>query len=219
MKRAPLAALHNGTNERYSRDSVPTILDWTGIHHQLTAILRRICPLWLGDRQQDLLQVAMLKVMAIEERRRGQTVWTPTYLSRMANSLLIDELRRRARQPEEPFDDQIADGIPATESFDPEGALLGRELGRALRESLAALVPARRQACRLHLLGFGYQEIASQLGWDPKKVENAICRGLADLRQSFAARGLVPSDRSRHEPTRKARPTTASPTCPKARAA
>lgn len=182
---------------------VPENLDWTRIQNLLNQISRRICPSWPIEKRQDFVQLALLKVMELEHRRPGQTIWTPIYLSRLVRSLLIDEIRRCSRRPEEQLDETIAEGIPAAETTDPERACLGQELGRALRKGLAALSPARREACLLHLSGYDSREIATRLGWQNKKVENAIYRGLADLRASLATRGFVPGDTWRHVATRQ----------------
>lgn len=166
-------------------------IDWPALRRQLAAVLGRICPPWLAERREDLVQAAMLKVMEIEQRREGETVWTAFYLGRVAHSALVDEIRRRRRRPEEPLD-ETAEAAPAAETADPERGTLGRELGRGLRACLAALVEARRRACTLHLLGHGTSEVARLLGWEAKKAENAIYRGLADLRLCLENKGLAP---------------------------
>lgn len=167
-------------------------IDWPVLRRQLAAVLGRICPSWLAERREDLVQAALLKVMEIERRREGETVWTAFYLGRVAHSALVDEIRRRRRRPEDPFDDEQAAEAPAAETADPERGTLGRELGRGLRACLAALVEARRRACTLHLLGHGTSEVARLLGWEAKKAENAIYRGLADLRLCLENKGLAP---------------------------
>lgn len=174
-----------GTEERND-------IDWPALRRQLAVVLARICPSWLAERREDLVQVALLKVMEIERRREGETVWTPFYLGRVAHSALVDEIRRRRRRPEEALDEGEAEATPAEETADPERGTLGRELGRGLRACLAALVEARRRACTLHLLGHGTLEVARLLGWEAKKAENAIYRGLADLRLCLENKGLAP---------------------------
>lgn len=167
-------------------------IDWPALRRQLTAALARTCPSWLAERREDLVQVAILKVMEIERRREGETVWTPFYLGRVAHSALVDEIRRQRRRPEEALEEETAEGAPAAATADPERGALGRELGRGLRGCLAALVEARRRACTLHLLGHGTLEVARLLGWEAKKAENAIYRGLADLRLCLENKGLAP---------------------------
>lgn len=167
-------------------------IDWTALRRQLAAALARICPGWLAEKREDLVQVALLKVMEIERRREGETVWTPFYLSRVAHSTLVDEIRNRRRRPEETLDEGAAETTPAEDGADPQRGALGREIGRGLRACLAALAEARRRACTLHLLGHGTIEVARLLGWEAKKAENAIYRGLADLRSCLENKGLAP---------------------------
>lgn len=167
-------------------------IDWTELRRQLNAALARTCPAWMAERREDLVQAALLKVMEIEKRREGETEWTSFYLSRVAHSALVDEIRRRRRRPEDPLEEGVADHTPEDGEADPERGALGRELGRGLRACLAALAQARRRASTLHLLGHGTLEVARLLGWDAKKAENAIYRGLADLRLCLAKKGLAP---------------------------
>lgn len=167
-------------------------IDWSGLRAQLTAAVGRICPAWMAEQREDLVQVSLVKVMEIEKRREGETLWTPFYLSRVAHSALVDEIRRRRRRPEEPLEEEAADKVPSLEGADPERETLGLELGRGLRACLAAMVEARRRACTLHLLGHGTLEVARFLSWDSKKAENAIYRGLADLRLCLEKKGFAP---------------------------
>lgn len=167
-------------------------IDWQALRRQLTSAIARICPSWLVEHRDDLVQTAILKVMKIESQREGETVWTPFYLSRLAHSALVDEIRHRRRRPEEPLGEEEDAEMPATQSTNPEQNSLGKELGRELRDCLKALVEARRRACTLHLLGHGTSEVARLLDWETKKTENAIYRGLADLRLCLEKKGLAP---------------------------
>lgn len=166
-------------------------LDWAELRRRLEGALGRICPHWLAERREDLVQAALVKMMEIEKRREGETEWTSFYLSRVAHSALVDEIRRRRRRPEDPLD-QEAETVVETAAADPERGAFGRELGRGLRACLAGLVEARRRASTLHLLGHGTLEVARLLGWEAKKAENAIYRGLADLRLCLEKKGFAP---------------------------
>lgn len=167
-------------------------IDWQALRRQLTSAIARICPSWLAEHRDDLVQTAILKVMKIESQREGETVWTPFYLSRLAYSALVDEIRHRRRRPEEPLGEEEEAEMPPSQSTSPEQNTLGKELGRELRVCLQALVDARRRACTLHLLGHGTGEVARLLDWEIKKTENAIYRGLSDLRLCLEKKGLAP---------------------------
>lgn len=178
-------------------------LDWQALHLQLGALVSRMSQGSQREKKQDLLQRSLLKILELEKRQPGRTVWTPVYLSRLVKSLLIDEFRHRARRPEESLDEDLAALIPASTTASPDSRVLSRELGTALRACLDRLAPARRQACLLYLAGHGIREIADKLGWQTKKTENALFRGLADLREGLATRGFVPADTPRHTATRE----------------
>lgn len=167
-------------------------IDWVELRRHLKTALGRICPSWLAERREDLVQAALVKVMEIERRREGETEWTSFYLSRVAHSALVDEIRRRRRRPEDPLEEGLAETTPEEGEAGPERGALGRELGRGLRACLSALVEARRRAATLHLLGHGTIEVARLLGWEAKKAENAVYRGLADLRLCLEKKGLAP---------------------------
>ncbi len=112
-------------------------IDWAELRRHLNGALGRICPSWLAERREDLVQAALVKVMEIEQRREGETEWTSFYLARVAHSALVDEIRRRRRRPEDPLEERVAETTPEEGAADPERGTLGRELGRGLRACLA----------------------------------------------------------------------------------
>jgi RNA polymerase sigma-70 factor (ECF subfamily) len=104
---------------------------------------------------------------------------------------LIDEIRRMRRRRESPLED----GEPvAAEQVDsnPEASATGREIGHGILDCLARLARERRLGVTLHLQGHSAPEAARILDWNTKKAENLIYRGLADLRDCLAAKGLRP---------------------------
>lgn len=168
--------------------------DAQGLAALRTAIDRavtKICPRYLSAGREDLVQNAVIKVLDLIKRRQPEDneVLSSFYLARVAHSVLVDELRRRRRHPED--ENEVDQEIPAT-AADPEQRALGRELGRELRHCLGSLAATRRSACTLFLLGHGLGEIARLLEWSAKKAENALYRGLADLRSCLAQKGLAP---------------------------
>ena len=75
---------------------------------------------------------------------------------------------------------------------DPERSAAYRELGAAVRECLLGANRDRRLAVTLYLQGHSVPEAARLLGWDAKRTENLVYRGLADLRQCLMGRGHTP---------------------------
>ena len=75
---------------------------------------------------------------------------------------------------------------------DPEQDACRRELGVAVRACLLSMTRDRRQAVMLYLQGHSVPDAARLLGWAPKRTENLVYRGLADLRQCLMAKGHMP---------------------------
>jgi RNA polymerase sigma-70 factor, ECF subfamily len=157
----------------------------------LQRAIRRVCPRWLVDRREDLVQVAVMRVLEARGRSDGATPLAGPYLYRVAYTTLVDEIRRSRRRPEAPLEDSMAETV-ATPRADPEEHYAARQLGQAIRACLARLVRPRRLAVTLHLQGHTVPQAASLLGWNAKRTENLVYRGLADLRRCLEAKGIQP---------------------------
>ena len=159
--------------------------------------VRKQCPAWLSDHAQDIAQAALAKVMAAEQRAEGSRPLSSFYLHRVAHSVLVDEIRRRKRRPEISLehDAEPEESGPRSEPRalgDPESHASFHELGVAVRDCLLDAKRERRLAVTLYLQGHSVPEAARILGWDAKRTENLIYRGLADLRQCLMKRGHTP---------------------------
>lgn len=156
-------------------------------HERVRAVLKQavhcVCPGWLRDQADDLVQEALLKVLRKEPEGLG-----PSYLWRVAHSAVMDEIRRRRRIREEPGDESRLE--TASEPAKPVQDAL------AIREGIAAglgrLNEARRSAVLLFLHGYTLAETARALGWDRKRADNMRHLGLAELRRYLEERGLEP---------------------------
>lgn len=161
------------------------------VRRELSRAVVRICPRWLADRADDLVQVALMRVLDAQPQGEGNAPVAASYLRRAAYSALVDEIRRLRRRQEVPLDaDSPADETPV-EAPSPEARAAGRELGRAIRECLKRLVAPRRYAVALHLQGHSVPESARILGWAAKRTENLVYRGLADLRSCLVTKGVA----------------------------
>jgi RNA polymerase sigma-70 factor (ECF subfamily) len=170
---------------------------WRDLAAAMARAVRRQCPGWLADHAQDIAQAALAKVMASERAREGERPLTSFYLHRVAHSVLVDEIRRRKRRPEVPLDGVTAAGeevrtVEPAAASDPERDASFRQLGAAVRDCLAAAKRERRLAVTLYLQGHTVPETARILGWDAKRAENLVYRGLADLRQCLLGKGHRP---------------------------
>jgi RNA polymerase sigma-70 factor (ECF subfamily) len=159
--------------------------------------VRRQCPGWLSDHAQDIAQVALTRIMAADRRAEGERSLSSFYVHRAAHSALVDEIRRRKRRPETQLESATHDG-DASRAFepkaqgDPECTASFRELGLAVRACLLCAKRERRLAVTLYLQGHSVPDAARILGWDAKRTENLVYRGLADLRQCLLRKGHKP---------------------------
>jgi RNA polymerase sigma-70 factor (ECF subfamily) len=170
---------------------------WTTLAATMARAVRRQCPAWLGNDAQDIAQAALTKVMAAERKNEGERPLSSFYLHRVAHSALVDEIRRRKRRQEVSLEgaaesaDEARSFEPAAQG-DPESEASFSELGTAVRDCLQGAKRERRLAVTLYLHGHSVPEAARILGWDVKRTENLVYRGLADLRQCVMGKGHRP---------------------------
>ena len=114
------------------------------------------------------------------------------YLERAAQRVMIDEIRRRGRRPEQVAGEE--DWIEAAPGArpDPERVAASGEIAAGIRGCLARLATPRRLAVTLYLQGCRVGEAAHRLGWSFKRTENLVYRGLSDLRLCLRRKGLEP---------------------------
>lgn len=116
-----------------------------------------------------------------------------SYIYRAAASAALDLLRRRRARREHLTEALEPDERARGAAFAPaDQAVIGRETLDGVAAALAELQPNRRVAVRLHLMGYGRDEIAALLHWSEAKTRNLLYRGLEDLRNLLAVRGIGP---------------------------
>ncbi len=158
------------------------------LRRQLERAVRTTCPRWLADEAEDLVQDAFIRLM--KSGRLDDADLSPAYLKKVAYSAVIDEIRRRRRRMDTPADHND-DDVEAVPDQAPSGP--AREaLGRAIEASLERLVPDRKRAVTLYLLGYSGPEAARLLDCTPKRAENLTYRGLGQIRQYLNDLGLAP---------------------------
>jgi RNA polymerase sigma-70 factor (ECF subfamily) len=145
----------------------------------------------MADQAEDIVQVALIRVVEILKAREGNAGLASSYLWKAAYTATVDEIRRLRRRREVPLEDAPAD-LSDPLRGDPERTREAGEIGRGLSECLARLIESRRLAVTLHLQGHSVPEAARLLGWSAKRVENLVFRGMADLRRCLAGKGLRP---------------------------
>lgn len=138
------------------------------------------------DELAQEIRVRLWKALQSDERIRSVPA---SYVHRVARSAAVDLFRRRRARREEPLDQQPATVVFQAPAADSAGL---EELTRALETALGTMLPARRAPVRMHLAGYGREEIGAMLGWSEAKTRNLLYRGLEDLRQRLTALGIGP---------------------------
>ncbi len=171
----------------------PSELDLVALRDDLKRAVAQTCPRWMADRSDDIIQVALLRVVDIYRKREGNAEFSSFYLRKAAYSAVIDEIRRLRRRQEVPLEDETAETRydPPADGPDPERVATSRQVGRAIQECLGQLVPPRRLAVTLNLQGHSVPEVGRLMDWSTKKAENLVYRGMADLRGCLDGKGVV----------------------------
>ena len=191
MRRPGGETLITDTEKRNPQGS----MDYAQLHRDLVRAVDRVCPRWMTDRADDLVQVALMRVMEIQRKKEGTAEFSAFYLKKAAYSALIDEIRRLRRRQEvslegESEEEEPVSYDPAASDPDPERGAAGRQVGRAIRGCLGLMVAPRRHAVTLNLQGHSVPEIGKLMGWTVKKAENLVYRGMSDLRGCLTGKGI-----------------------------
>ncbi len=162
------------------------------LRSELVRAVARVCPGWLANDREDIVQNALTKLIDTASRSDGELEFSKAYLRRVAYTHVVDEIRRRRRRSESALETVEESGSPlASPRPDPEAASAGSELGKAIRGCLVGMVAPRRDAVSLWLLGYSYREIARRMGWNGKRAENLVTRGRANLRDCLTSKGFT----------------------------
>lgn len=173
--------------------------DFTTLRAHLSKAVARVCPGWLADRRDDIIQSALIRVANVAARE-GNAPLAASYLWKAAYSATVDEIRRVRRLRESPLEEVETETnagreravLHAADRADPERRAESRQVGTAIRACLAGLLADRRRAVTLHLQGHTIPECGRLLGWDAKRAENLAYRGMQDLRACLEQKGITP---------------------------
>lgn len=161
------------------------------LRNDLTRAVQRVCPHWLAGRAEDIVQVSLIRINELQKRNPERSDLNASYLQRVAYTAVVDEIRRLRRQAEVSLEDEKTENADPSLDRNPETRLAGLEVGQKIRECLRVLKRARRLAVTVHLQGHTIAQAARILGWAPKRTENLVYRGLADLRNCLTAKGIT----------------------------
>ena len=171
------------------------LIDVTALRQDLSRAVARVCPSWLATQSDDLVQAAVMRVMQRFGSGRpgseGDRPLTSSYLYKVAHSVLVDEIRRVRRRRETDLEEGTEERTIVT-TADPERIAASIEIGQGIRCCLSGMSRDRRLAVTLYLQGHSVGEAARILEWSPKRTENLVYRGLADLRACLTSKGIEP---------------------------
>jgi len=159
---------------------------------QLVRAVRRSCPRWLASGADDLVQTALIRVVNRIDLSGGNAAVHPSYLRKVAYSVVVDEMRRGYHRSETQEDDRPGLDENPGRSPSPEQMLRSRSVFNAIRSCLGTLGAPRRAAVACHLQGYSVPEAAGFLGWTPKKTEHLMRRGMDELRSCLVSKGVEP---------------------------
>ena len=164
--------------------SVPT---WEEVAHTHGRFIYSLAYRLAGNHHdaQDLVQEVLLRV------RRGLRTYEPGnlegWLSRITTNAFLDRVRKQKRRPTQALPDDPDRVIEGSSGIEAEMAQ--RDLPQHLQQLLADLPPEFRAPVVLKdVLGYSYEEIASQLDVPIGTVRSRIHRGRSRLRDALAVK-------------------------------
>ena len=174
-------------------DAQGTREDYVELRTELVRAVRSLCPRWLTSRMDDLVQVAILRIVELRRRSEQDRELSSFYLKRVAYSALVDEIRRLERRRESPLEGDDGEPLPlASATPGPDRVQAGKEIGEGIRGCLGALLRPRQLAVTLYLQDVSVVDAARLLGWELKQTRNLVYRGLGDLRRCLQEKGFHP---------------------------
>lgn len=135
---------------------------------------------------EDVVQEAFLRAyrsLGAFESRANFSTW----LYRIAANCAYDQLRSRARRPEEPLDAGTELPSFAAPNPSPDRLALSAEVRRRAERAMARLTPAERAAFVLrHHEGLSIAEIGAALGLDTSAAKHSVFRAVRKMRAALA---------------------------------
>ena len=144
------------------------------------------------DAARDAVQHALLKLCCESPESVGDRL--APWLFRVCRNRAVDHLRQIGREQslEAYSSEEGSNGTtPADRCPEPAEASESRELAARLRELVAELPPAQREALDLWCEGFSYREITEITSRQEGHIRVLVHRGLTSLRHHPRVRGWL----------------------------
>jgi RNA polymerase sigma-70 factor (ECF subfamily) len=175
--------------------SPPTALgeeEIEALSRRVSSAVRRSCPTWLAGQAEDIAQDVLMKLLKKQDSGEGKRTFSTLYLEKSAYGAVVDEIRRVCRRKEDRVEDVTLANRSVSERAGPDRSSYGGEIAAGILSCLKGLSRSRKLAVTLYLHGCTVPETASRLKWHLKRTESHVYRGLADLRNCLAERGIRP---------------------------
>jgi RNA polymerase sigma-70 factor (ECF subfamily) len=159
---------------------------------RLRQAVRRQCGPDSGIDPEDVEQEVRIRLWRALMRDRSEAAHA-SYIQKVVVSVVVDAFRRARLRATEPLPEDGSGG--GFEGFhdaaaDPERQAGSAQAAEVLGQCLAELGGRRRVAVELHLQGHGHVEIAAMLGISDEAVRKLVSRGMEELKELLAARGM-----------------------------
>lgn len=162
---------------------------WTAIYRDLAPPVLRYLTARRVPGAEDVLSDVFVQVVRHVERFEGSEAEFRAWVFAITRNRVVDEARRKARQPVDPVKDETLIGLGATgDAEDDALALLSRDEIRAL---LARLTADQRDVLLLRFFGqLTAEEVALVMGKKTGAVKTLQVRALAAIRRDLARQGV-----------------------------
>jgi len=166
--------------------------DEARLRQALARSVGRVCPPWLAAQKDDIVQIALMRVLKSRKKSELSDPVPASYLWKVAYSATVDQIRTVRRRRETELDEARQTNPDPPAPSNPDRELARKELGRAILDCLARLQERRRLVVGFYLNGDSIKEMMGLLAWDERRVRNLLFRGIKDLRRCLTSKGIQP---------------------------
>lgn len=149
------------------------------------------------ETARELSQEVFLRIFKARKRYRPTAKFT-TYLFRVAHNLAINTIIAKKRPisvPLETEDPDTVDPVLASESDNPEEAILVSEESRFIEDALSSLSERERSVLIMkYTLDMSYAEIADATGDSESAVDSLLMRAKRKLKRELEKRDITSPD-------------------------
>jgi RNA polymerase sigma factor (sigma-70 family) len=169
----------------------------------IESILEALAPLLISELRalgytassadrDDLLQEIRVRIWKVLRDREGEIFFFDAYVKKIVLSIFIREVKKRARER------RLINAAGTDGDLIRGGrghqAGSGDRLKETVIESLGTLGAAKRRALELRFEGYTFAEIARLNHWSLRKACGIYYRGIAELKDRLAKRGIHDED-------------------------